>query len=138
MNFKAFFRFFYAFLGIICVVTIPTLIHEKNYKNLLIFSLILCFLLVISISLYVFFTSMATSYHIEKDEVILRYETSSKRLTISKIGRITISDYRYIIHLKSGEKFYVSRILGRFKLQKNIDPQMLDLSNKYGINLIKK
>ncbi len=133
MNFKSFFAFFYVFLGVISMITIPTLIGTKEYKKLVIFLLILSFLLVISISLFIFFHKMAKSFDIESDHIRLFYHSSDKLLQIADIDRIIATNYRYIFHMKSGEKYSVTRILAPFKLEIRVDPRVLDLTVKYGI-----
>lgn len=135
MKFKSFFWFFYTFLGIISAITVPVLIHEQNYKKLAIFSVILCFLLVVSISLYIFFSRMATGFDVSADNIFLHYSASSKTIQIANVDRILISDYQYSVHMKSGEKYYITRISGSFKLEAHIDPRISRLSSEYGISI---
>lgn len=138
MNCKSFFSFFYVFLGIICIISIPTLIGAKEYKKLIIFLLILSFLLIISISLYAFFNKMAKNFYIESDRIRLRYHSSQKILQISDIDRIIATDYRYILHMKSGEKYSVTRILAPFKFEHHVDHRIFNLSVEYGIKVVNK
>ena len=136
MNFKSFFAFFYGFLGVISIITIPTLIGTKEYKKLVIFFLILSFLLIISVSLFVFFSKMAKGFDIESHHIRLCYYSSHKLLQITDIDRIFVTDYRYIFQMKSDKKHSVTRLVAPFKLEIRTDPRILDLAVNYGITLI--
>ena len=135
MNFKSFFVFFYTFLSIICAITIPTLVSEKNYKSLIIFLVVLCFLLVISISLCILFCKMATGFDVCTHNIFLHYSASSETLQISDVDKILVSDYRYSVYLKSGKKYHITRLLGPFKLETHIDPRISNLSLEHHINV---
>lgn len=136
MNFKSFFTFFYVFLGVICILTVPTLIGEKEYKKLIIFLSILSFLLVISISLYVFFNKMAKSFEIESNQIRLSYCSFDKTLQISDLDRIIATNYRYKFITYSGKFYLVTRIKAPFKIETHIDPRLLNLSVKYSIKVV--
>ena len=81
---------------------------------------------------------MALDFFITDNEIVLTYATSSKKINIIEIEKIIVSDYRYTIFTNSNKKAYISRIVSPFKLQKDIDPRIVKLSDNHEIKIERK
>lgn len=131
---KPFYIFFYSFLALISLLVIPSLIAQKDYGKMIIFLLILAFLIIVSISIYVFFAKCALNFVISDDIITFQYTNNLLRIQITDIKNIVITQYRYILILQNGKKLFVSKVNGPFKIKK-VDNRILELSKTYDIKI---
>lgn len=133
---RSFFNFSYVFLLVIAIISVPTLLYDKNYKKLIIFMLILLFLIGIIVFLKVFFAKNATGFCVSETSIVLNYyEGNQKSIKITNITKIQVSPNRYIFVLEN-KKFFLSRIIAPFKVEKDINPVISQMSKSYNIKMV--
>ena len=133
---QRFFYFSYVFLFVISIISVPALLYDKNYKKLIIFMLIFLFLISIIVFLKLFFAKNATGFCVNETSIVLNYcEGNQKSIKFTDITKIHISPNRYIFVL-GNKKFFLSRIIAPFKVEKDINPVIYQISKNYNIKLI--
>ena len=132
--------FFYSFwlllLAIICIA-LPSLIKDREYKNIIILLALLAALVALSVSLFIYFSRV---YEFSKIVVFnSKIELQGLRNTLlyaKDIKVIIVTPYRYVFELNSGKSFSLSRIIKSFKLESNVNPLILQFSEDNNIPIV--
>ena len=124
--FKRFSAFYWSFLGIITCIVVPCLVAERNYQKLCVFFIIFTFLVVLSISLYVFLLAAADAFTVSNRTVTFIYPNKRVEMDLDQIKEIRVCQYHYIF--VANKRIRVSRLRGTHTLEKDVDTRIAQLS----------
>ena len=132
---KLFALIFWIFLGVIALFVFAFNINEGNYTNIVIFCCIALFLLVLSISLYVYFFSMADRFDVFENVIVFYYDNKYVSKNISEIKEVVIKKYRYTFVFDS--PIHVGRYGDYSFLKSEVNDKILRLADN-GIKIVRK
>lgn len=132
-----FYSFWFLLFAIICIA-LPSLIKDRDYKNIIILSALLAVLVALSVSLFIYFSRV---YEFSKIVVFNnnKIELQGLRNTLlyaKDMKVIKVTPYRYVFELHSGKSFSLSRIIKPFKLESNVNPLILQFSEDNNIPIV--
>lgn len=129
--FKGFKWFVIGFLALITLIVIPAKLHEHKYLEVILVALIMAFIITILWGLSHYFLSMAVSFRADKEQAYFTYANGESMVVPhSQIQQIKCTPYRYIFILDNNDKVFLTRIVGRFRLEQNIDGNLKELYPK--------
>lgn len=123
----------YVFMGIIACILIPSTLIEKKYIELIVFLGIVVFMIVIMTWLNSVLLAPATDFIPYETELQLLYDDHIQIIDYRDITNIVIKQYRYIFYCKDKKKYAVTRVIGVFKLQRDVDHRIIDISRRFDI-----
>lgn len=124
--FKGFFAFYWVFLTLFSIVVFPTLLYQKEYIKLIGVAVVIVGMVCVSLWLYFGFFATAKEFVVSGEHISFVYDKRSETVNLNAVSKIAITPMRYIFY---GEKRYiVTRVAGPFKMQKEIDPRIYDIS----------
>lgn len=123
----------YVFMGIIACILIPHTLIEKKYLELFIFLAAAAFLITLMTCLNSILLAPATDFIPYETELRLLYNDHVEFINYCDISIIVIRQYRYIFYYKDNKKYQTTRIIGAFRLQRDVDRRIIDISGKFDI-----
>ena len=134
---KKFFIFAWIFLFAVTCITLPSLIKERDFKNIIILFVVVGSLAGFNVALYAYFKTVNEFRHfVILKETIKLYGKNNIEIPKENVKRITVTPHRYIFSFSDGKKKSVSRMIGWFQLESHVNPAILLFSENTGTPII--
>ena len=134
---KIFFTFAWIFLFAVTRITLPSLIKERDFKNIIILFVVVGTLAGFNVALYTYFKTVNEFRHfVILKETIKLYGKNNIEIPKENVKRITVTPYRYIFSLSDGKRKSVSRMIGWFQSESHVNPAILLFSENTGTPII--
>ena len=134
---KKFFTFAWIFLFAVTCIPLPSLIKERDFKNIIILFVVVGTLAGFNVALYTYFKTVNEFRHfVILKETIKLYGKNNIEIPKENVKKITVTPYRYIFSFSDGKRKSVSRMIGWFQLESHVNPAILLFSENTGTPII--
>lgn len=123
-------------LLIVTAICVPSLLISGEYGKLCFFSLLVVCMVLGIVYLHRILVAPAQKYSVTENTVQLVDGKRLITLNVADIQKVVITPYRYIFYAQ--KRYCATRVIGAFKIEKDINPALIVLLQNMNVPIVYK